>query len=102
MFTRSFTLMAGFVLAIALGCGAPTQEPAPPEVHDTVDALRTRLLEVAETGEGGSSLGDLYESVEKMKDRELAERLGRGLDQLDRAKSVEQRKQAAKKLAESF
>jgi hypothetical protein len=83
------------------GCGS--QPPAPTvdaPVYNSLDEVKQRLGEVAQNGDGGSSLMGLSESVQKLKETEpkKAQILERGLGQLESAPTAAQRKSIAAKL----
>lgn len=92
-------------LGLIVGCNSapppPTQD-AP--VYNSLDELKQRLEEVAQNGDGGSALMGLSESIEKLRqtDKDKADKLAQGLDQLEKAPTTEQRKSIAKKMLEGI
>ncbi|SFH57566.1 hypothetical protein [Planctomicrobium piriforme] len=70
---RSFVLLSVLCLGLALpGCGSSSSQPALTAadqgfvaVNNSTTDLKKRLEQIATTGEGGSSLEGLAESIEK-------------------------------------
>lgn len=102
------TLLHGLVMLTAMvfvGCNSAPPEPAKDApVYNSLDELKQRLQEVAQNGDGGSSLMGLSESIEKLRqtDKEKAEKLAKGLDQLEKAPTTEQRKGIAKQMLQGI
>jgi len=88
--------------AVAVGCGraTPTTPAVDAPVYSSVDELKQRLSEVAQNGDGGSSLMGLSESVEKIRATEpkKADALAKGVTQLENAGTPGQRKAIAAKM----
>jgi hypothetical protein len=86
---------------LAAGCGSqPATPTADAPIYNSLDELKQRLGEVAQNGDGGSSLMGLSESVEKLKATEpkKAEMLAKGVGQLENAGTAAQRKAIAAKM----
>ncbi len=93
-------ILSAVVFRLA-GCSSAPPPPAvDAPVYNTLDEIKTRLSEVAQNGDGGSSLMGLSESVEKLKttDAQKGELLAKGVAQLDAAGTPAQRKAIAAKL----
>ncbi|OAI53063.1 hypothetical protein AYO47_05490 [Planctomyces sp. SCGC AG-212-M04] len=83
------------------GCGSqPSSPTVDAPVYNSLEEVKQRLGEVAQNGDGGSSLMGLSESIQKLKETEpkKAQILEKGLGQIESAPSAAQRKAIAAKL----
>lgn len=86
------------------GCGRGTAEVDQPMRYDSTAALKARLLEVSQYGDGGSSLGGIPESIEELtkSDPELGKKLLSDFQRLNTTDSKEERKMIAKEMADEL
>jgi hypothetical protein len=56
------------LLFIGIGCAPVVSEKDQPMGYDTIEKLRARLEQVAQYGDGGSSLAGIPESIEELMD----------------------------------
>lgn len=99
----------GGMLVLGLACLAGCNSAPPPpatdgQVYNSFDEVKQRLQEVAQNGDGGSSLMGLSESIQKLSgtDPEKAAALTKGMQQLESAPTTEQRKAVATKMLEGL
>ena len=96
------TITLTFALA---GCGGRAPSPKDePMRYKTTDKLRGRLEQVAQYGDGGSSLGGIPESIEELtkKEPEKGKKLLADFQKLNTATDKESRKKIAKEMAEQL
>jgi hypothetical protein len=99
-----FLLLSFLLIWTVAGCGsAPHVDPAPPQ-YKTFEELKRRLDEVTKTGDGGSSLMGIRESIEELKkvDAAKAALLATDFTRLDLAPTTEQRQQIAKEMVDKL
>lgn len=88
----------------ASGCSQGDPVLNEPMGYKTTSELKTRLLEVAKYGDGGSSLGGIPESIEKLtkEEPEKGEKLLADFQRLNTADSKAVRKKIAQEMADQL
>jgi hypothetical protein len=91
-------------LTLIAGCGGGTSPLNEPMGYKSHSELKSRLLEVSQYGDGGSSLGGISESIEVlMKDEpEKGKKLLADFQKLNTATSKDVRKKIAKEMADQL
>ncbi len=89
-------------LTVLAGCGGGRSEIDEPVSYKSHSELKTRLLEVSQYGDGGSSLGGIPESIAELtKDKpELGKQLLADFQKLNTTDSKAERKKIAKEMAD--
>jgi len=64
-FLRLLVLLA--VVAVVVGCGPSAESVTPPPERSPAETVKAVLEQAAETGQGGSALGEMMDALEKMK-----------------------------------
>ncbi len=91
-------------LCVVKGCGSASSPLNEPTRYKTMSALKSRLLEVSQYGDGGSSLGGIPESIDELMKADPAKgkKLLADFQRLNMADSKETRKQIAKEMADQI
>jgi hypothetical protein len=92
-------LLGGLLLA---GCSRAPAKVDQPIRYNSHSELKSRLLEVSQYGDGGSSLGGIPESIDALTkdDPETGKLLQADFQKLNTSNSKEERKKIAKEMAE--
>lgn len=92
------------LLGLLAGCGSSNSPLNEPTRYKTMSALKSRLLEVSQYGDGGSSLGGIPESIDELmkSDPAKGKQLLADFQRLNMADSKETRKQIAKEMADQI
>ncbi|MEI8381948.1 MAG: hypothetical protein WCJ09_17595 [Planctomycetota bacterium] len=102
---RQCLCLLAVTVPIALsGCGKSNSKLNEPIRYTSTDKLRERLEEVAQWGDGGSSLGGIPESIEDITktEPEKGKLLLQDFQRLNTASDKETRKTIAKEMAEKL
>jgi len=97
-------LAMGLVALMLAGCGQGDAKLNEPMGYKSTSELKSRLLEVSQYGDGGSSLGGIPESIEKLMqdDPEKGKKLLADFQRLNTANSKDERKKIAKEMADQL
>lgn len=87
-----------------LGCTRGDPALNEPMGYKTTSELKTRLLEVAKYGDGGSSLGGIPESIDKLtkEEPEKGKKLLADFQRLNTANSKDVRRKIAQEMADQL
>lgn len=96
-------VVIGVVAALA-GCGSGNSPLNDPLRYDSTAELKARLLEVSQYGDGGSSLGGIPESIERLlkSDPDKGKQLLAAFDRLNTTDSKDERKKIARQMADAL
>lgn len=93
------------LLLFCVGCGRENSKLNEPMGYKSTAELKSRLLEVSQYGDGGSSLGGLSESIEsvlKTDQPEKEQKLQADFRRLNTTNSKDERKKIAKEMADQL
>ena len=103
MILRTLVSLGFFLLLIGEGCSQVPRHPDLLPIYSPAE-LKQRLLEIAATGEGGSSLMPLESSLQELEktDPALAKSLWPEFREMEQSEDAQQRKRLAASLAEKL
>jgi len=102
--SRTWAFVLSISLALLAGCSGQRAEIDQPITYNSYSELKSRLLDVAQYGDGGSSLGGIPESIEALsKDQpEVGKKLAADFKRLNTANTKDERKKIAKDMADKI
>lgn len=97
-------LTVGLITLSLIGCSQGDPKLNEPMGYKTTSELKTRLLEVAKYGDGGSSLGGIPESIEALMkdDAEKGKKLQAAFQRLNTANTKDARQKIAQEMADQI